>query len=165
MRNSDNTDQYLYWSATNGTLHNILFATKTKNASETASKRRHVCFAWFSNRTLQTLRQSTLSLCSRPWAWSQILSFRQRTGQPPVDDIRSASLQRQCRTSPGKLSKLTSSAHSTRRNQSRAATAARKALALNHGITPSKRRLFTSRRLYRQYDVFFFTRPNQERRL
>jgi hypothetical protein len=163
IKKEENTDQYLYWSANNGTTHNRLLTAKTKSSAETTSERQVATFAWFPDRTLQALWQPSLSLRPRSWTRSQVLSLCQRTGQPPFDALCATSLQRQRRTSSHKLSTHLPTSHSTRRNQPRTAAPARKALKHHHALTQSKRRFPAPRRLYRQYDVFIPTSPHKER--
>ena len=164
IKKADNADQLVYWSVTDGKIYHSVLKTKTNRIAETPPTHRVISSAWLIDRAIQTLRKPTLSLCPRSWAWSQVLSFHQRTEKPSLDDLCATSLQRQRQTSTFILSRRAPPSHSTRRNQSRTATTARKTLTIDHEFRQSKRRFLPARRLYRQYDDFMPTRPSKERR-
>jgi hypothetical protein len=123
------SDQLLMWSA----LHVGYFfcATQASQAITERIARSRESLAWFTHRTLQTLRQAGLQM--RQWSrpWSEVLPFRQFPRRSTANGLCAARrLRRRC----GAISQLSSSPRNHRRNlrdQSRIVAAPRGAVGLD----------------------------------
>ncbi len=70
------SDHINNWSDTDEKPINRISSQEAKDSyKQTPTSRCHS--SWFYNQTLQTLWKAWMQMCWRPWAWSQVLSFRQ----------------------------------------------------------------------------------------
>lgn len=83
------SDQLLAWSVSFGKQVYFCVASAPREAARAApTSAQH--FARLAHRALQTLRQSQLSLCTRPWSWPQILPLSELPPPTAANGLRAA---------------------------------------------------------------------------
>lgn len=109
--------------------------------------------ARISDRTLQEMRKTGLSVRRRARAWPQILSFGKPNGEKPSDGLHPSGLLRASRNLPGELSSNQRSPERNLRYQLRTSPAQREAVGHAHGFWHCcKHRYRRGRHTGRQYD-------------
>ena len=78
--------------------------TQKKKSSGPATTARGGHPSRISDRTLQKMRKTRLSVCLRAGAWAQILSFNKPNRKKPSDGLCPPGLSRASRSLPGELS-------------------------------------------------------------
>ena len=96
------SDQLLTWSDINARYLIVRIAQTACKAAQANARFGHL-IAWFTHRTVQTLRQTWLQMCRRSGTWSQVLLVGELPRLPAPNGLRAAGRSARCRRAPGKL--------------------------------------------------------------
>lgn len=131
------SDQLNNWSDIDERQINRISSPQAKDSHKQAPASR--CHsARFSDQTLQALWKARMQVCWRPWAWSQVLPFRQSAWRPTENGLYSAEIPGTSRRVCREFSQDKTAFGGNQLDKPRTSSPSRTAIGVSHGTSRSQ---------------------------